>query len=180
MLLGQSPVHASSKVQCPGWPRQLRPGAEHAGKPTFAVVSNLVLVILTESNFLGFTFTMDRVVALFFVEHALFIIKGIVDAAIPDSPAAVTLQEDRQEYLVPVDKHFNGVEDEILTVAGMQAQAAENAGEADGRSSGDISAPRSNLVDPDVDVEEGMDGNKAALVLHAALKRSWCRQMLLV
>jgi len=140
-----------------------------------AVVSNLVLVIFTESNFLGFTFTMDRVVALFFVEHALFIIKGIVDAAIPDSPAAVTLQEDRQEYLV--DKHFNGVEDEILTVAGMQAQDAENAGEVDGRSSGDISAPRSNLVDPDGDVEEGMDGNKAAL--HAALKRSWCRQMLL-
>ncbi len=139
-----------------------------------AVISNLVLVIFTEQNFLGFTFTMDRVVALFFVEHALFLIKGIVDAAIPDSPAAVQLQEDRQEYLV--DKHFNGVEDEILTVAGIQAQDAEDAGEIDGRISNGSDGPRSNLVDPDGDVEEGLDGNKRAL--HAALKRSWVRQML--
>ena len=140
-----------------------------------AVISNLVLVIFTENNFLGFTFTMDRVVALFFVEHGLFVIKGIVDAAIPDSPAAVSLQEERQEYLV--DKHFNGVEDEILTVAGIQAQDAEDAGELDGRTSRDDGgAPRSNPVDPDADVEEGLDGNKAAL--QAALKRSWVRQML--
>lgn len=141
--------------------------------------------IFTESTFLGFTTTMDRVVALFFIEHGLFLAKAIIAEVIEDVTEPVQLQIKRQDYLV--DKHIEGVEDEVTSVAALQAMDAENAGVMDGRvrsgtdADADDALRRAGAVQnfserEGDEAEAGSPIEQAAL--RAAIQRSWVRQML--
>ena len=143
-----------------------------------AIITNLMLIMFATDTFLGYTDTMDRVVALFISQYFLFAMKLIVDKSIPDVPFTIALQLKRHNYLL--QKHFDGVQDEIVTVANLQAQDDEDEGEVDGViGSGNRALPTAAATaNPDA-VQVVVDGESESPSGPASVgSRAWVRHMI--
>ena len=82
------------------------------GLTYLSVVTNTSVAIFSASDkFVGLDTTSSKFVAFVLIEHGIFLAKVVFESAFAFAPEHVTRQLDRQEYLV--DKHFNGVADEI-------------------------------------------------------------------
>jgi hypothetical protein len=139
-----------------------------------AIVTNLFLIMFTTETFLGYTEVNDRVIVLFIAQYFLFGMKLIVDKAIPDVPFTVALQLKRQSYLL--SKHFDGVKDEIVTVAKLQAQDDEDGGVDDGDfGSGDRNFAASTANPNEIDVI--VDGSGDEGITSPTGSPAWVRDM---
>ena len=95
-----------------------------------SVVTNLLIVCFVGEEFFGIQSGMARFGAFVGLQYALFLSMHCIQSMVPDEPGWVALQKERMQYLV--GKHIDGVPDEIISLAAMDAQNDEDSGVLDG------------------------------------------------
>ncbi len=120
-----------------------------------SVVTNLLIVCFVGEEFFGIESGMARFGAFVGLQYILFLTMYAIQSMVPDEPAWVALQKERMQYLV--GKHIDGVPDEIISLAAMDAQEKEDEGATDGVTASGLK--QAGATAPALPANQGKDGD---------------------